>query len=266
MIMLASKMITAASNNFKGVSMTQNNSKNKQIPITVFLANNDLNKSFDSDGKKTSKAFMKDGIAEIEYLNSVEDLFTLIDTLLSRQAIALGRFEKEVVSITTSSKPAEGKVARTKKYMNFSDRSFLLIDYDPSKEGYQIDSPEQLVEVLRDIDPELEQCEIGVRYGSSYGIFKEGQPLSSKKSFHAYFIVTNASNEKVAAYKDFLISSAWAKGYGHIELSSSGSVLRRQIFDATVFSPERLIFEAKPTLAKGITREVPLPYIAKAIR
>ena len=40
-------------------------------------------------------------------------------------------------------------------------------------------------------------------------------------------------------------------------------MLRRQVFDDAVFSPERLVFEAKPTLAEGITRMPTNNYISK---
>ena len=153
-------------------------------------------------------------------------------------------------------------IARTKEFISFAEVALILLDYDPSENGYTIDSPEHYAEVLRDIDPELKHCDIGVRFGSSYGVMKDGVMISNKKSLHAYIIVKNATDEKVTQYKDYLVSRAWELGYGHIQLSKSGSVMRREVFDSAVFSPERLIFEAAPTLAEGITRKVPAPYIS----
>jgi len=39
--------------------------------------------------------------------------------------------------------------------------------------------------------------------------------------------------------------------------------MRRQVFDSAVFSPERLVFEAEPTLEVGITRLPTEYYISK---
>ena len=179
---------------------------------------------------------------------------------MPNQAITLGRPSQTKGILSTTNNWVKDTITRTKQYFSFSSYSFLLFDFDPSENGIQITTPEQFIAILRVIDTALQECAMVVRYGSSYGIHKDGKPLSDKKSFHCYIIVSNASDEKVKQYKDYLVSSAWEKNLGHIELSKSGAVLRRQVFDDSVFSPERLIFEAKPSLAKGITRVVPEPY------
>ena len=96
---------------------------------------------------------------------------------------------------------------------------------------------------------------IGVRNSSSYGVKKDNVLLSDKKSFHAYIIVVGATPEYVKDYVLYLEDRAWELGYGHIEISKSGSLMKRQVFDSAVFSPERLVFEAKPTLGEGITQD-----------
>lgn len=228
-----------------------------KIGFTLVTSKDPCNKYYKSDGTKISRAQIYEGTYTTIYLSSVEQLIAGFIGFIDKHAIILGVTGKDEGMITTSKNMKEGSIQRTKKNFFYPSKSFLLIDYDPSENGYEITSPTHLVEVLRDIDVELIYCDIGVSYGSSYGIKKDGVLISNKKSFHAYIIVDNASNERVKQYKDYLVSEAWAKGYGHIELSKDGKVLRRQIFDATVFSPERLIFEATPTLEEGITRDVP---------
>ena len=235
----------------------------EKISFTLVTSTDPLNKLFKSDGSKESRGKMYDGNYLSVQIESIEHFFNGHNRLAENQAIALGKTEKDQGYITTSGKVSEGKIARTKDYFKFGKIAFLLLDYDPSKEGFTIDSPEHYVQVLRDIDPELIYCDIGVRYGSSYGIMKDGVMISDKKSLHAYIIVKNATNEKVTQYRDYLVSSAWAKGYGHIELSKTGSAMRRQVFDSAVFSPERLVFEAQPTLEVGITRLPINHYISK---
>lgn len=225
--------------------------------FTLINSETSCNKLITSSGEKINRGQVYKGSYEKCTVNSLKELLQGFEQFTENQAIILGITALEKGEIVTSKNVSGNKIARTKKYFKFPVTAFLLLDYDPSENGYEIKDPKHYVEVLRDIDPELKYCDIGVCYGSSYGIYKNGVLLNNKKSMHAYIIVTNATDEKVTQYKDYLIAQAWAKGYGHIELSKSGSILKRQVFDAAVFSPERLIFEAAPTLEDGITRVVP---------
>lgn len=228
-----------------------------QIGFTLIQSKDPLNKLFRKNGEKDSRGQMYSGTFKQYKVDSVEKLIAGFKKFSENTAITLGVPELEKGEITTAPKVTGNKIARTKKYFKFPVTAFLLLDYDPSKNGYEIKDPKHFAEVLRDIDHELNYCDIGVVYGSSYGIYKDGVLISDKKSMHAYIIVNNVTDEKVTEYRDYLISEAWAKGYGHIELSKTGSVMRRQVFDSAVFSAERLIFEAAPTLEEGITRVVP---------
>ena len=235
------------------------------IFITIIQSVGLLNKSFDANGKKTSNGQMTNGSFLVGAIKSLKILMQGLDRLQSNQAITLGKPIYTKGFISTANNLVKDTITRTKKHFSFSSTSFLLFDFDPSKDGFQIKTPKHFIETMRLIDPLLQECSMAVRYGSSYGVCKDGKPLTNKKSFHCYIIIMNANDEKVKRYKDSLISSAWEKGFGHIELSKSGSVLRRQVFDASVFSPERIIFEASPSLAQGITRVVPEPYFTSEI-
>ena len=238
----------------------------KKIKFSLLASNDPLNKLYKSDGSKESKGQMCSGTYKTIEVENVEDLLKGFPKFKENKAIALGITKQPSGKISTHAKVRGDLIARTKEYFSFSEVAFLLLDYDPSPKGSQMETPEHFAEVLRDIDPALKSCDIGIRYSSSYGIMKDGVLLSDKKSMHAYIAVKNASDEKVIQYRDFLVSSAWAKGYGHIELSSVGRIMRRQVFDAAVFSPERLIFEASPTLEAGITRLETQYYIFKGVK
>lgn len=239
-------------------------SNSNDVLYTVFTAKGcTLNKSFDKDGNKKSNGNMSEGVYETKSVCTIKELFSHFEQLEANQAIALGVAKEASGEITTASTIDKGSaISRTKDNFKFHTKGVLLIDCDPSRKGFVVDSPEELVKALRNIDPKLNDCEIGVRYSSSYAIRKEDVLISKKKSMHAYIIVKSATEDKIKKYKSFLEASAWAKGYGHIEISKSGSLMPRQIFDSAVFSAERLIFEAKPTLAEGITRDVNEPYFS----
>ena len=224
---------------------------------------NNLNKSFDSVGKKTSNAYLVTGNYEVKKVNNIEELLNSLKTLTPKQAIipSVPRNNTTVGMITSRSNQTDTSITRTKKDFNFNGKHILCFDYDPDKRGYTITSPEHYISVLRDIDPSLINCEMGVTYGSSYGIMKDGTLLNDKLSLHCYILIENSTNENVEKYKQYLMNEATKKGYSHIKISKAGSLLKRSVFDDAVFSQERLFFESYPTLANGITQEKPTDYI-----
>lgn len=59
----------------------------------------------------------------------------------------------------------------------------------------------------------------------------------------------------IKRYSDLLAKRCWLTGCGYIKVSKSGVLLVRQLIDAAVYSPERMIFEAKPTIGKGLVQD-----------
>ncbi|MFA6138739.1 MAG: VapE domain-containing protein [Sulfurimonas sp.] len=233
---------------------------------TVVQANGtNLNKSFDKDGNKTSNALLSYGLFQVESVDNVRNLLHRFKNLQPNQAIIPavpknGSFNGIIGSRDIN---IPNSLTRTKEDFAFNGNNILCFDYDPDEFGYTINNPEHYVQVLRDIDTALVNCEIGVTYGSSYGIHNGDACINNKLSFHAYILVSNASNEKVKEYKESFKNLCWVKGYGHVKISKSGSLLQRQVFDEVVFSQERLLFEASPSLAENITQIKPNDYFTQ---
>ncbi|MFA6144163.1 MAG: VapE domain-containing protein [Sulfurimonas sp.] len=222
-----------------------------------------LNKSFALDGTKKSNAYLTYGNYKVEEVKSVEELLQRFKTLTTHQAIipSVPKHGMTEGVINSNTFAIEGAITRTKKDFSFDGKHILCFDYDPDVYGFNITSQEHFTQVLRDVDPELINCKIGVGCGSSYGVYRGDEAISNKLSFHAYILIENATDERVQAYKESLKNSCWKLGYGHVKISKAGSLLQRQIFDDVVLSPERLLYEALPTLANGLTQIRPDDYI-----
>lgn len=222
-----------------------------------------LNKSFAIDGTKKSNAYLTYGNYKVEEVQSVEELLQRFKTLAFNQAIipSVPKNGKTEGIINSETFGIEDAITRTKKDFSFDGKHILCFDYDPDIYGFNITSQEHFIKVLRDVDPELINCKIGVGCGSSYGVYRGDEAVSNKLSFHAYILIENATDERVQAYKESLKNSCWKLGYGHVKISKAGSLLQRQIFDDVVLSPERLLYEALPTLAEGLTQIRPDDYI-----
>ncbi|WP_295021125.1 VapE domain-containing protein [Sulfurimonas sp.] len=222
-----------------------------------------LNKSFAIDGTKKSNAYLTYGHYKVEEVQSIEELLQRFKTLTAYQAIIPSKPKngKTEGIINSETFGIEDAITRTKKDFSFDGKHILCFDYDPDVYGFNITSQEHFTQVLRAVDPELINCKIGVGCGSSYGVYRGDEAVSNKLSFHAYILIENATDERVQAYKESLKNSCWKLGYGHIKISKAGSLLQRQIFDDVVLSPERLLYEALPTLAEGLTQVRPDDYI-----
>ena len=78
---------------------------------------------------------------------------------------------------------------------------------------------------------------------------------SKKTSYHVW--VGNIENgDDIHRYGKTFAKRCWLAGLGtEIKVSKSGSMLERQLIDDSVFSPERLVFEAKPTLSESLEQQ-----------
>jgi len=79
---------------------------------------------------------------------------------------------------------------------------------------------------------------------------------SKKTSYHVWVGGIEDGND-IHRYGKTFAKRCWLANLGtYIKVSKSGSMLERQLIDDAVFSPERLVFEAKPTLAEGLSQTV----------
>ena len=83
---------------------------------------------------------------------------------------------------------------------------------------------------------------------------KTGEPYAATGGIHVY-IAANTSD--LDALKRDLEVALWRAGLGYVEFARNGRRLLRTIIDLSVLSPERLIFEAAPTLGPGVGRVAP---------
>jgi len=209
----------------------------------------DLNKKLsivEGEIVKSSVAYMSKGTYETITVNGPEELNVFLDNLKSNQAVSIGVCNKGASGKIKSKKSKQkGAVCRTKD--NFDPSNCFIFDLDDSDLGI-----DQVIPTLCEIDPNLKNADILVRVSSSYGVHKTGeQPNLDSCGYHVWVLGVKEPKDIARYGKDFA-KRCWLKGFGKIIISASGAMLERQLIDAAVFSPERLVFEAKPTLGDGL--------------
>ncbi|WHB31223.1 DNA primase [Xanthomonas phage NEB7] len=214
----------------------------------------ELAKSFElKDGKVTSSAIahMTEGFAEVREVASLLDLRTVLDNLEPHHAITAGLPIVGNTPLTTrrGSEFNPQAVARTNEAFRYSDAPGLfLIDVDTETSVYS--SVEEVMDALESASPWLRQAlRVGRPSASSY-VADRGL-----RGVHIYLGVTRGTD--IPALAQRLQIDQWAAGRGRIIVSRSGALLVRQLSDALVYQPSRLMFEAAPVLNDGIARNVP---------
>lgn len=157
--------------------------------------------------------------------------------------------------ITTRAKPREGCLARTKENFKFPDGpGVMTMDYDPSG---AVLNREDLINLLRTVAniPE-DSALIWWCSGSSY-IYNGDEELQGLGGQRIYLLVENARDIPRAGKA--LAERCWLLGYGHIKPSESGAKLERSVFDATMFTQDRLDFIGGAICEEPLSQKRGLP-------
>ena len=162
-------------------------------------------------------------------------------------------FSRILASAGVSSVPATGGVpgagarAVTRSRENFIAEKgcgLLLIDGD---------GVTGLRQKLIDLYPGFGRVAMLSRPSASAGVYiaatGEEMPAGGE---HVYVIVSDASSTKEVL--EGIDRLAWMKGHGRLELAKNGDALERSIVDTTVWGPERLVYEGKVTLGRGLAQ------------
>lgn len=150
---------------------------------------------------------------------------------------------------------------------NFEPSRLVLLDYDPNDRTppeciYR--SAEEYVAALCELFPVFGHAGLVITSSSSAGIVSpSGRYLTDKDTpnRHVFFAVDDPSD--IARFREALMHAAVRHDCSWTIVGQAGQRLRRYIFDANTFSPERLVYEGKPRLLDGLTQDRESPRFIK---
>jgi P4 family phage/plasmid primase-like protien len=70
---------------------------------------------------------------------------------------------------------------------------------------------------------------------------------------HVYFVVDDGT--KIPAIGNYIKYKFWENGFGYHKIADNCNLLARHLFDDTIYSAERLIFEASPILSNDLVQK-----------
>ena len=194
---------------------------------------------------KVPAAQMTAGVAETVTL-PFSKFGPYLRTLDTDQAIAHGVTGHDRVNVVSEAKftGQPNTITRSKEYFKYSDGwGVAMLDHDP-RPGQTPLTVEQLIDAVSREWPEFRALPKWSTPSTSSCVFDlHGNQLTGEgNGCHIYFPFNPAS--KLPELADVLFKRMWLAGHGYIVISRAGSMLVRSIFDASVFSPERLDFVA----------------------
>jgi hypothetical protein len=226
------------------------------IRFTLVTADNcAMTKTFAQDafGNVTSSAIahMTAGRAQVIDIDGPEQLGAFLPLLTPNQAITCGVPQVGDTLLTTRARAEfnPDAVARTNEAFRYLDAPALFpIDVDTATGMYR--SVGEVLDALEAASPWLRHVYRVARPSSSSYVTGHGL-----RGVHVYVPVSRGTD--IPELGKRLQIEQWAAGRGSVMVSESGALLVRQLSDALVYQPSRLMFEAAPQLEGDVKREVP---------
>jgi hypothetical protein len=245
-----------------GISIRTDN----EFQLSVLHSKDQLSKRYNltDNGLESGKpGTLPDALIPVT-LQGLSELKTLLLNLGSCRALCLGvpKTDGEGFKVLTK-REATGKpgtITRTKDDLAWpSGHTLALWDHDPDGSPGQtpIESPKQLIDKFAEIDPQWKDLQTLTVPSTSAGIKDaNGNLLTSTQRFHVYSVFESC--DELKRYVDALFKHCVIR-WGHARIDASGKVVIRTIFDLSVFSPERIVYEGGATLGPGLSQERPAP-------
>jgi hypothetical protein len=244
--------------------------------VTVFAKANkaSLSKSIKlNDGHPVSdgsQCRMSEGTAVVVEAATAGALADLINTSASHNALALGVIRgaepDRNVSIVARSRARSNPNAltRTLEHMMFEParRAWVLFDFDqkgmPAEVRTRLETAGSFEAAITKVLEKLPTIARVIRPSTSSGLrnTNTGELYAGSGGLHLYLLVEDGAD--IPRFLDALFRRFWLEGFGWVTVSKAGSFLIRSIIDASVGSPERLVFEGPPTLGPGLEQDANL--------
>ena len=213
---------------------------------------------------KVTTAYVSEGQIEIKEFDSLHDFSQLLQALGTNQCLTYGCPITSPVKLVTEKKwdelgrPETSIPRSTKTFHWLNEPGILMLDYDAPKNGVTL-SKDELIATLLKFCPGL--TDVGMIWwpSTSSCIYQASRELTGINGQRLYIQVLNATDIPRAGKA--LLTYLWANGIGSFEVSKSGSMLERGLFDSSVWQSNRIDFASGAQCHDGLEQRRGNPVI-----
>ncbi|NYT68268.1 hypothetical protein [Pusillimonas noertemannii] len=214
----------------------------------------------DADGnpRKVTGGDMVEGHAQIRQFSTLTDFAQFLETLTPKQALTYGlpaKGDGPIVPRGARKEPPAGKQFRTKESFVWpAGAGVMMVDYD-APHGAPTLTKEELFSCICDAVPALVQVQVLLRPSGSSCVFREAdrQQVYGVNGQRLYFVVDDA--QRIPEIGAALFARLWLNGHGWLEVSKSGSALKRAPADGLVWQTNRLDFAGGAEMGDGLYQD-----------
>lgn len=213
---------------------------------------------------KTTSANLVRGRAEILHLPNIQAFAELLTSLGTDRCLVYGVPPNNVGLVSERSWRdlgcPENPLPRTAKVFAWpSGPAILMLDRDVPKDGSCNLSKKALIQTLLQACPAMESAVFAWYPSASSYIYAEDRQLTGLRGQRLYIGVLDGRDIERAGR--VLNERLWSMGYGHFEISKSGSLLERGVFDTSVWQTNHLDFAAGAECGHGLEQRRGVPEV-----
>lgn len=233
--------------------------KPKVVTKQFSLVNNEL--------RRETSASVYDGQCELITLANMTEFAGFLKSLGTNQCLTFGVPPVQKARLVTEGKWCElGKpkdaVPRTQSVYTWpKGGGVLVLDYDAPKDGSDALTQDKLFDAMTKAIPTFMDHPFVWWPSASSCIYQGDKQHRGLMGQRIYLHVANAQDIPRAGQA--LTERLWALGYGHFEVSKSGSLLERGLFDTSVWQTNRIDFAAGAMCGEGLDQRRGEPYVNK---
>lgn len=196
--------------------------------------------------KKSVSANISKAKCKVASVSSLSEFGALLDQLRSSQCLIYGTPFGDVTEVVTSKAWEEAgrphhQTSRTKEQFKWPDQGgILMLDYDAPKDGSRSFGMEELASHLLKAVPELLNTQILAIPSTSSCLYYGDREITGVKGIRLYVLLESAVD--IPRVGQVINSRLWLSGIGRYEVSESGSLLERPLFDGSVWETNRIDF------------------------
>ncbi len=220
--------------------------------VTIIMSPTPVTKGFtlsaNNQLQKETNAEIYDGHLLVYRVETLRDFADLLHDLKPNECVSYGISKRGASLLTTNAKwvrdgcPDDATPRTVKEFGWPKGPGILMLDYDAPKDGAASLTKDELFAAVYAACPLLAESDALWMPSTSSEIYnaETDEQLAGIKGQRIYFMLEDASDIPRAGKA--LLTHLWADGHGRYEVSSSGSMLERGIFDASVWQTNRIDF------------------------